>query len=248
METQVSSLLKDQLVLFATVSTGMVHHKFNESCQGMIAHFIMHGLPGRRTGLMPMDIRGSMINNERCDAVKQMLKIKQCSHLLFIDSDQSFPKDTLSRLMGWDKDIVACNIATKKIPSWPTARLWPEDREDEDAWANAPVVYTTREKQGLEEVARVGCGVMLIKREVFLKTGLNVFEQPWREKWQRYQGEDWSLCAAAERAGFKIYVDHGLSQHIGHWGEFNYTHDYVQEVISSEPPSGQAESEEHQDT
>lgn len=237
------SSLKPGLVLFSIPSTGQWHNKFGMSALGMTSHFLSQPLPGYRTGLMFQDVKGSILANKRLDAVKQLLEVKSISHLLFIDTDQSFPRNTLHRLMAWDKDVVGANIATKKIPSWPTARLWPEDRS-EAGWGNAPVVYTTAESTGLQEVARLGAGLVLVKRQVFEKTGLDIFGQPWRELWKRYQGEDWSMCEAIEKVGFKMYVDHDLSKNVGHWGEFEYTHDYVQEVLPSEPPNGQAESKE----
>src|SRR4051812_6308736 len=36
--------------------------------------------------------------------------------LLFIDSDMTFPRETLSRLMSWDRDIVCASYVKKKPP------------------------------------------------------------------------------------------------------------------------------------
>jgi hypothetical protein len=49
-----------------------------------------------------------------------------------------------------------------------------------------------------------------------------------------YQGEDWNMCEALEKAGVPIYVDHDLSKRIGHVGTFKYTHEVVGQIVREE--------------
>jgi hypothetical protein len=43
------------------------------------------------------------------------------THLLFIDTDQSFPASVVARLLTHQRAVVACNIATKVDPPMETA-------------------------------------------------------------------------------------------------------------------------------
>lgn len=218
---------KEVKVLVAVPSTGGWHEQMGMSLLAMCTHFMTHSLGEfKKQSIVPMSVRGSILSNKRLAAVKQMQALK-CSHVLFIDTDQTFPKTTLHQLLSHEKEVVAANIAVKRIPSLPTARGWPEEGE---SWLDAPLIYTDEESSGLQKVARIGCGIMLIEKKVFDVTGLNVFEQPWKEDLQKYQGEDWTMCEAFEKAGFDIWIDHELSNVVGHIGDFEFTHEVVGSV------------------
>ena len=66
--------------------------------------------------------------------------------------------------MAHDKDIVACNYATRRLPVKTVAF---------SDFAELKCVYSG-DKTGLEEVDAVGMGAMLIKTEIFKKLPL-----PW---------------------------------------------------------------------
>lgn len=227
---------KEIKVLIGVPTTGGWHEKMGMSLLGMVSHFMQYPLGEfKKQSIAPMSIRGSILANKRVDAVKQMMDTK-CSHLLFVDTDQTFPKTTLHRLLSHDVDVVAANIAVKRLPSLPTARGWPAEGK---TWREAPLVYTDEESTGLEKVARIGCGIILIKRKVFEATGLNIFNQPWIEEVQKYEGEDWDMCEKIHAAGFDIWIDHDLSKVVGHIGDLEYTHDLVGEVASPQEEAGQ---------
>ena len=173
--------------------------------------------------IIPFSTLGSILPRGRLNSVKAALE-RQSTHLFFADTDQTFPRDTISRLILADKDIIGCNIATKTIPANPTAR-----RKDGTFYGS--LVYTDPSSEQYEKVWRLGCGIMLIKMKVFKKLGLNCWEILWKEEIQDYQGEDWRFCELAEAAGFDIWVDHKLSDEVGHIGKFRYTHNEVGEII-----------------
>lgn len=206
----------------------MWHEKFCMSLINMVRHFQEVPLGSfRKQSIQVGSMRGSDLRNVRLDIVKRAQSV-DASHLLFADADQTYPKDTLHRLIKHDVDVVACNIATKQIPSQPTARYFNEKK-----LATGERVYNDP-KKGLEKVWRVGTGVMLIKMKIFEKTGLNVFSGPWQEEYQKYQGEDWSLVEACEKVGIPVYIDHALSEEVRHWGQFGYDHDVVGDVVKLE--------------
>lgn len=204
---------------------GWWHHKFSMSLTYMSTYWQQQPLGNyRKEELEYEEVSGSILPNLRLDLVKRA-QIRNCTHLLLVDTDQTYPRDTLHRLIKHDKDVVACNIATKQIPSQPTARLFNPGRP-----GVGDKVYNQPGK-GLQEVWRVGAGVMLIRMKVFETLGLNVWGMPWQESAQRYQGEDWSFVEACEKAGIKVYIDHDLSEEVKHWGDYGYDHRVVGEVV-----------------
>jgi len=70
---------------------------------------------------------GSMLPTLRHNIVKRALEDK-ATHILWLDSDQTFPAYTAERLLAPGREIIGCNIATKQFPSTPTARRRSEDR------------------------------------------------------------------------------------------------------------------------
>lgn len=211
-------------VMIGVPSTGTWKEKFGCSLLMMMTHFMTTAVEGYRSQQIRFcSVVGSILPRQRRDIVKAMLA-QSFSHVLFVDTDQVFPKDTLHRLLAAGKDIVGCNVAVKRIPSCPTARGF--DRQP---------VYTDAGQTGLERVWSVGCGVLLVKREVFEKIGLRCFEIKWRDDIQDYNGEDWGMLDAAREAGFDIWVDHGLSNEVGHVGDFVFTHEVVGEVEQTLP-------------
>lgn len=206
-------------------SMDLWHEKFCMSLVNLMTHFMEHPLGKyREQSVRPASVRGSMLSNLRLNIVKHAIESKS-THLLFVDTDQTFPKDTLHRLIQHDKDVVACNIATKTIPAQPTARTFNPNRP-----MHGDLVYNQPGK-GLQKVWRVGTGVMLIKMGVFQKIGLNVWGMPWQEDAQKYQGEDWSFVEACEKAGIDVFVDHDLSEQVKHWGLYGFDHDVVGESL-----------------
>jgi hypothetical protein len=217
---------RELYVLVGVPSMGTWHERFGVSLVGMMTYFMAKGVDGYgKQQVRLLSSRGSILPRSRKDMVKQMLEMKG-THLLFVDSDQKFPLDTLHRLLKHDKDIIGANIATKKIPSTPTARGAP----DEGGRPDGKLVFTDEDSHGIQEVWRLGTGVMLIKREVFEKIGYKCFEVRWVEEIQDYRGEDWAMCEAMQAAGYKIYIDHDLSNVVKHVGDYEYGHEVVGEI------------------
>lgn len=122
--------------------------------------------------------------------------------LLWLDADQKFPANTLERLLSAGKDIVGCNYARREEPTGPTAAniVGGETRH----------VWTTDEKAqrgSLEKVDALGFGCILTSAKA-----MRAVEAP------QFRGEleDYYFCEQARKAGFGIWLDHALSQHIGH--------------------------------
>jgi len=166
--------------------------------------------------------KGSTLTKSRREIVKIALE-RKLTHLLWIDSDHTFPPSMIHRLVHHEKDIVAVNHVTKCIPANPTARYAPKDGDP----LFGTLVYSDENSPELEKVWRVGCGTMLVNMKVFQAIGPNVFDMKYLPVVDDVQGEDWSMCEAFEKAGFDIWVDHPLSLRCGHIGQFEYNHSLV---------------------
>lgn len=209
-------------VLLAIPSMGSWHEEFGKSLAQLTSHFAVARVGSyKHQQLHTMSMRGSILPNLRLSAL-QKAKEMGVDYLLWIDSDQSFPKDVVHRLVMWDKDVVGANIATKTIPTLPTARREPIPGEP----AFGALVFTDAHSTGLQRVWRIGCGLTLMSRKVIQALPEDCFEMLYKPDVRRYQGEDWRMCEHIEKAGFEIYVDHDLSNLVGHHGGFNYTHEY----------------------
>ncbi len=135
-------------------------------------------------------------------------------YLLFIDSDQTFPPDTLERLAAHDVPIVAALVVAKNAPHLVVAGYGNQKEGFRSLldWPNAALL----------EVDVTGFGCILIKREVFEKFPEgNAFLKIFCDVINDNLGEDWSFCIRAKELGFPIYVDTSIP--IGHIGKYIYT-------------------------
>lgn len=164
--------------------------------------------------------KGSILSRSRHTLVQAALEA-QCSHILMIDSDMVFPNWILHQLLAAEEMVVAANCVTKGLPAHPTAR--------QRGLTPAGDLVDSTGKTGLEQVWRVGTGVMLIETSIFAKLPQPWFPIVWNEVNQDYTGEDWSFCQLCQDSGIPIYIDHGLSQHIGHIGSLTYSMEHTEE-------------------
>lgn len=168
-------------------------------------------------------VNGTLIFDQREKLAAEAIH-EGADYILWIDADMRFPKNTIERLIKANKNIVGVNATTRSIPIRATAKNLEIDFEKkENHWK--PV--SSKNKTGLEQVTAIGCGVMMVKREVFEKT-----PRPWF--WfeaipgDKLLGEDVYFCIKAHDAGFETWVDHDLSNEIGHVGQYTFGwHDII---------------------
>jgi hypothetical protein len=215
-------------VLVVIPSTGLWFADFGTSLVNMMSAFAMFRVGNFKQQIAQLaNYKGSILSKSRYLAVEEAKK-GEFDYLLFIDSDQTFPRKTLHKLIACNQDVVAANIATKQIPASPTARnKGPRYEQDKTDWTP---VYTDEESSGLERVDRVGAGIVMFSKKVLHALKPSDWDMRWREDVKAVQGEDWSMMEALEREGFKVYIDHDLSQLVGHVGFYTFTHRDVGEV------------------
>lgn len=129
------------------------------------------------------------------------------SHLLFVDADMEFRPELVFDLLKANHPLSGSPYSKKEHPPECTAISLPGSVPD---------------AAGFQEVAGLGCGVMLIQRQVIERVAAAspvtaaghpaVFSFPDGES-----GEDWSFCAKWRALGGKVmaYGRH-LPGHVGH--------------------------------
>ena len=136
--------------------------------------------------------------------------IKQgATHVLWLDTDMTVPRETAVLLAMHDRPIVGCNYVVRQDSGLFTACNGDQR------------VPTTETSTGLEAVEYVGMGALLMRTEVVAGLG-----RPWfRHGLNEFGGdigEDVMFCRALGHAGYTIYIDHDLSKLVGHIGQHTY--------------------------
>lgn len=150
---------------------------------------------------------GVILCNQR-ELLAQVAVDQGASHVLFVDSDIRFPPDALHLLMDRSHDIIGANYLQRTQIEW-TAR---KDGE----------FVSSEGSRTVQSVDTIGLGLTLIRAEVFKALSHPWFDMPWDAKSGKHTGEDVYFCGLARRHGFKVFVDHDLSQHVRHIGSVEF--------------------------
>lgn len=157
--------------------------------------------------------RGSLIHMIRESMVTSAV-LGESDYFLFLDSDMVFPMDTFHRLWAHQKDIVGANYVQRATPAYSNTT----------ALDGRTKVITSLDSTGLEKVNSSGLGCCLFKTEIFKEVPKPWFDTYWTEQEKGYTmiGEDVFLFAKLRHYGHDLYIDHDLSQEVGHLGQFEY--------------------------
>jgi len=131
------------------------------------------------------------------------------THILWLDTDMSVPRETAVLLALHDRPIVACNYVVRQASGLFTA------------FRDEARIPTRVDSTGLEAVEYCGMGAMLMRTDVVAD-----LPRPWfrhdRNEHGGDIGEDVGFCRALRAAGHAIWIDHDLSKEIGHIGQHTY--------------------------
>lgn len=180
------------------------------SILGVCTHWLVENsefLP-RTGGILAHD--GCNVAANRHTLVNKAIN-KNATHVLFLDSDMTYPDNTIVRLLRHNKDIVGANGPKRCKPIEGTAIAFGGNQ-----------FKTTESDTGLQEVAAMGTGCMLVNIDVFKNMGLPWFEHRWIDDQNKYIGSDVFFCVMARDAGYKIFIDHDISKEIAHIGDHSY--------------------------
>ncbi len=146
------------------------------------------------------------------------------THILWLDSDMSFPFYAAYKLLDHKEPVVAANYVTRQMPYKTVAyKTLGGDWED---WLKHHKDIPINKQ--LIEVEGVGMGCMLTDIEVFDSLTHPYFPVTWMPEAEDYLGEDINFCQALRQKGYKIFIDDILSRQISHLGTFAYGHELTQ--------------------
>jgi hypothetical protein len=181
----------------------------------LLASDLCFPLKGKSHVYNILNVKSSILPQGRQSIVDAAIE-GNATHLLFIDSDMTFPPFLARKLLASGKDVIGANCPTRGFPCNPTAR----DEDTKPVYSNG--------KTGLEKVWRLGTGILMITVDVLKALPRPCFTPYWHTERDAYVGEDWAFIDAIENAGFSLWVDHDVSQQIGHIGSYIYTHDDIE--------------------
>ena len=133
--------------------------------------------------------------------------------ILWLDSDHSFPMNTLGRLLAHDLDVVGCNYP-RRLVHGPTAAKDGQPLLTTDELVRAGAV---------DEVDSLGLGVCLTRARVFAAIARPWFTIEPKEDGSGHVSEDVLFFRRLKAAGIAAHVDHALSWDIGHVTEHTLT-------------------------
>lgn len=143
------------------------------------------------------------------------LKKHNATHILWVDSDMAFPRDSLHRLLAHDLEIVGANYPRRQGQHISAAT----DLNRQPFKASST---------GLEEAGVIGFGLLLTRIEVFD----GEYEMPLfaHHDEHGYCTEDVAFCHKARARGHKIWVDHDLSREVRHIGTISLGHEHMEQA------------------
>lgn len=158
---------------------------------------------------------GSLIMKQRETLVKTVCEDGSFTHMLFLDSDMRFPKDTAIRLLERNVPAVCASYTERNPPFRPVAFADAED------FGNR--VWPTPESTGLKQIAACGLGCALIEVAAIQKVKNPRFMVGYNPSTEVYMGEDVYFCLKLKSdAGVDLMLDQDLTKEIAHIGRFEF--------------------------
>ena len=128
--------------------------------------------------------------------------VKGYDYLFSVDSDISFPPDTLKRLLNHDVDVVS-GLYIQRKPGEHTLEIY----ETTATGGTANIPYDRLRGRGLVEIAGCGFGCVLVKAEVMQTIGYPQFKYHSAIDHRDTVSEDTDFCTKARANGFHIWAD-----------------------------------------
>ena len=144
----------------------------------------------------------------RIDQVRNLIADwgKKYDYLFAVDSDITFPKETLKRLLNANQDIIS-GLYIQRIEHTHELELYGEQGR---------IKYEDIKGKGVIEVEGCGFGCVLVNSRVLKKMEYPHFLYTHAIDHNETYSEDYYFCSKAKSLGFKIFADTSiLCKHIG---------------------------------
>lgn len=152
------------------------------------------------------------ISEIRNNLVEQALD-EVCTKIIMLDSDQTYPSNTIIKLLSHDVPIVTGQVH-RRYPPFDPIML----RGELHKYKSIP--FEEMYSADLVEIDATGAACMCIETKVFLDIKCPWFEAIEKTDEQRPVGEDINFCWKARQSGYKIFMDTSIE--IGHLGIRNF--------------------------
>lgn len=160
-------------------------------------------------------IQATYVHDGREQLLEHVIDGWGATHVLWLDSDMRFPRDTAERLLSHHLAVIGCNCTTRVPPIRPTSIR------------DGSLVYTDAQSTGVVEVDGLGFGVLLMQTDIVKALPRPWFRYGWNAGRRSTIGEDVDFCRRLREAGHRLYIDQDLSKEIGHIGTFTFRHEQV---------------------
>ena len=195
-------------VLVAMPNTGMVTAATTASLVDLMQHFDSSTAPCEKVARL-VTAQGSILPEIRHRLVAEAYEF-DATHMLWVDSDMRFPKDSLNRLLNAGKHVVGANYARKE----------PECRPTASALSGEPLGTLAA---GLVEVEHMGFGLLLVAMQAYDALTFPFFNfEPIPPANVRFLGEDVTFGKKLRAAGVGMFCDTDLSRYVQHVGSHRY--------------------------
>ena len=196
--------LSEQVVV-CVPTNGLVHALFSYCLLNAIRYTEQHGI----SVILEMDA-GTVLSNQR-QVLSDSALAMQADHIMWLDSDMTFPEDVIIRLLEHKKNVVCATYSKRVEPFHPTA-FYNID----------PVEPVDTEGNGLVAIKYSGMGCMLVKASVVDQMPSPHYPLKWHAPSSTWHGEDMGFCDLLADNDIKIFCDLDLSREIGHLGQQEY--------------------------
>lgn len=190
-------------VVICVPTSGMVHAMFTFCLINAIRYTESQGIPV----VLEMDA-GTVLSNQRQVLSDTALNDHDAEHVMWLDSDMTFPEDVIIRLLEHKKKVVCATYSKRVPPFHPTA-----------FYNINPVEPVNTEDHGLVTVRYSGMGCMLVHSSVFDAIPSPHYPLTWHPPSSTWHGEDMGFCELLEENSIKLFCDLDLSREIGHLGQ-----------------------------
>jgi len=207
-------------VSVALATHDMVPATFMYSMASMAAYTVS-ALPPEPSEFGITMVKGTYVHSARQQLLEMLLQ-REITHVLWIDTDMKFPRDSLMRLLAHRQPVVGINYCHRGFPyEFVAIKKVGWDKNDK-----SEKLLTLDSSTGLEEVEAMGFGMVLMEADMLRKVLPDPEEQPWFWfEWmsgKRQVGEDVYFSRFLRNAGVKLLVDHDLSKECSHVGQYEY--------------------------
>jgi len=190
-------------VVICVPTNGLVHSRFTYCLVRAITYTQNKGIPVT----LEMD-EGTVLSNQRQALQDRAIDELKAEHILWLDSDMTFPPNVIIRLLKHKKDVICATYSKRVPPFHPTAFQ-----------SINPVRPVDLNHNGLEVVKYAGMGCMLVKASIIDHLPSPHYPLQWDAQAHCWHGEDMGFCDQLDKEGIKLYCDLQLSREIGHVGQ-----------------------------